>query len=72
MKQIYNFILLLLLVLGSCSNPRYGNILSDIDSLSNDNPKQALEKLDSLYSVMDTTNVSDLMYYKLVKLKATG
>ncbi len=70
MKQIYNFILLLLLVLGSCSNPRYGNILSDIDSLSNDNPKQALEKLDSLYSVMDTTNVSDLMYYKLVKLKA--
>ena len=70
MKQIYNLILLLLLVLGSCSNQRYGTVLSDIDSISNDNPKLALEKLDSLYAVMDTTNVSDLMYYKLVKLKA--
>ena len=68
--KIYITILfIVLLCFGSCRH-RYPVGLVEADSLVYSNPKLALEKLDSMETCKDTTDVSLKMYIRLLKFLA--
>lgn len=69
-KIIQLWIVLLLLVLVSSCQHRYPVALVEADSLVYSNPKAALEKLDSISLHLDTTEMADVMYFRLLKMTA--
>lgn len=69
-KFIQLCLVLSLLVLASSCQHRYPVSLVEADSLLLSNPKTALEKLDSISMLLDTTEKADVMYYRLLKMTA--
>ena len=68
-KKILCFVLVVLFFV-SCTEQKYSPALVEVDSLCYSNPKLALEKLTKIRKELDTTNIADWMYYRLIKLKA--
>lgn len=69
MKHLVNIILffIMLTALGSCRH-QYPTDLVEIDSLMSSNPKMALKKLESIAAIVDTNDVENLMYIRLLRL----
>ena len=70
MRKLLFVVFLIGLLVASCSKTTLHSTLVDIDSLSNDSPRVALNRLTKMYATMDTSHKADLMYYKLLKYKA--
>lgn len=72
MKKIFYYCLYILSVLlcVSCVKHSYPKALVEVDSLCYTNPKLALNKLQTLRQDFDTTCTEDLMYFRLLELKA--
>lgn len=68
--MIFCFCILAALLCVSCVKHAYPQALVEADSLCYTNPQAALKKLQSIRRGLDTTNTTDWMYYRFVKLKA--
>lgn len=69
MKHLIKIIMFfaLLVAFESCQH-QYPAGLVEVDSLMSSNPKLALEKLDSTSACLDTTDMEDLMYSRLLRV----
>lgn len=65
------YIIAFVCVFVSCSSPKYRKALVDADSLAYIAPKRAIAMLDSMEIYMQNASEEELMYYRLLCIKAS-